>query len=79
MHKKCRFPKYLKSSSNSKQGGEVPQNSSYVYNSVITVFYSKLVIILYTLFVQSCQTKLTRLYPTVSTFALCYTKFTLLI
>ena len=34
------------------------------------VFCSKLEIVLYTLFVRSCQTKLTGLYRTVSTFAL---------
>ena len=44
-----------------------------------TVFYIKLEIVLYTLFVLSFPTKLTGLYRTVSTFALGYTKFTLLI
>ena len=44
-----------------------------------TVFWSKLEIVLYTLFVLSCPTKLTGLNRTVSTFVPCYTKFTLLI
>ena len=47
--------------------------------SLITVFWSKLEIILYTLFGLSCPTKLAGLYQTVLTFALLYTKFTLLI
>ena len=45
----------------------------------LTVFLCKLEIVLYTHFLLSCPTKLTGLYRTVSTLALCYTEFTLLI
>ena len=41
--------------------------------------WSKLETVLYTLFVLSCPTKLTGLYRTVSTFAPCSSKFSLLI
>ena len=54
-------------------------NPIYFVVYVVIVFWSKLEIVLYKLFVLSCPTKLTGLYRTVSTFALSYTKFTLLI
>ena len=44
-----------------------------------TVDWSKLETVLYTFFVLSCPTKLTGLYRTVSDFAPCSSKFTLLI
>ena len=51
----------------------------YCRRADITVDWSKLEIVLYSLFLLSCPAKLTGLYRTVSTCAPCFSKFTLLI